>query len=209
MIFKFMGEKRVFIHIPKTGGNTIQKFLQASGMALDTLVVGVGGDGEHRFGVKGTITQNKHQTILEYIKLDPMTAGINKLSCVRKPFERMVSLYFSPHRWITINNQGEAVLPGRAPFCEEDFCNLVYSEKASWQILSTNKNQYVPPVLLETLRTESLDSDMETYFPGTFQVSGRKNESPYREEASIVLGSKELRSAVESSHHGIDLSLFY
>ena len=89
----------LFIHIPKTGGNSIQKILEQ--FSEDKIVKLYGfQDGEKRFSIKNPVfPYHKHSTLREYKKLLPNEkyTPLLKFTVVRNPWERMVSLYFSPH----------------------------------------------------------------------------------------------------------------
>ena len=89
----------LFVHIPKTAGNSIQGVLRE--YSEDEIVVGSGQDGVERFEVKsGGRDLMKHSTLADYVReLGPeAVAGLYKFACVRNPWDRMISFYFSPHR---------------------------------------------------------------------------------------------------------------
>lgn len=89
----------IFLHVPKTGGNSVQSLLLP--FSDDRMTATHHQDGRHRFGIIGSVTPRKHATLQEYGDI----LGTSRLEdyriaiVLRAPFERMVSLYFSPHRW--------------------------------------------------------------------------------------------------------------
>jgi hypothetical protein len=91
----------VFIHIPKTGGNSFQ--LAAERYSDDSLRKTLfHHDLQDRFEVAGKITGHKHFTCEEYVSqlgLDQFMS-LRKITFVRNPFDRVMSYYFSPHRWL-------------------------------------------------------------------------------------------------------------
>lgn len=100
----------LFIHLPKTGGNSIQIALLK--YSEDEKVVSVGVDGDNRFNIKSQrYGTNKHSCLREYARL--MEAGIYeslfKFSTIRNPWDKCVSWYFSPHRGTTTWNRKQFV----------------------------------------------------------------------------------------------------
>ena len=87
----------IFIHIPKTGGNSIQTVLAP--FSDDTILSHVGHqDGLERFAVRGRLTPFKHVDLDYYaqrVKLDRFTV----VACRRHPVDRLLSSYFSPCNW--------------------------------------------------------------------------------------------------------------
>lgn len=214
----------MFIHIPKTGGNSIQATLAEAGLALDTIVrEKAHQDGFHRFQVKGPLTQGKHQSMAEYIALDPTLLQAPIYACVRRPFERQVSLYFSPHRHVVVSKQnGSIVQRKKIQFDEQSFRKQVLATPSACQRLdpATDPNNTVATPLQKTmhqinklnltiLKTESLSDDFTRVLQRTLTASPR-NVSPYRDAALKILNSKELRHWVEDhTHHHMDLKAFY
>ncbi len=90
----------LFVHIPKTGGNSIQTVLMP--LADDEKVCnGPLQDGIERFGLVNRQTNTtKHSPLTEYKAALPAAtyAALYKFCCVRNPWERVISFYFSPHR---------------------------------------------------------------------------------------------------------------
>jgi len=90
----------LFIHIPKTAGNSIQSILR--NYSEDRIVCSAPfQDGFERFGVTseryGTC---KHSTLNDYRKVleGDVFRGLFKFTTIRNPWDRMISCYFSPHR---------------------------------------------------------------------------------------------------------------
>lgn len=92
----------LFVHVPKTGGNSIQNILAP--YSDDKIVcVKPHQDGLERFQVSSTIFKTqKHSTLIEYRREygDEMLDKLFKFCCVRNPWDRVVSHYFSPHRGV-------------------------------------------------------------------------------------------------------------
>ncbi|CAG1023101.1 hypothetical protein MTYM_02197 [Methylococcales bacterium] len=90
----------VFVHIPKTAGNSIQNALKTYS---DDKIVCLTSyqDGVERFEVISDLfNTNKHSTLAEYKNEygNTLFEKLFKFTCVRNPWERAISYYFSPHR---------------------------------------------------------------------------------------------------------------
>jgi hypothetical protein len=90
----------LFVHVPKTGGNSIQSRLAA--YSDDRLVVaGPHQDGVERFEIRSDqYAITKHSTLRDYQRqLEPsLFDRLFKFAVVRNPWDRLISFYFSPHR---------------------------------------------------------------------------------------------------------------
>jgi hypothetical protein len=90
----------LFIHIPKTAGNAIQNVLKQ--YSEETIVtIAPYQDRVERFEVRsGEYEIRKHSGLAEYQSRlgKSVTDQLFKFTCVRNPWERAISFFFSPHR---------------------------------------------------------------------------------------------------------------
>jgi hypothetical protein len=209
MLFTHNGEQCLFIHIRKTGGNTIQKALLNSGVSLDKIKISGHQDGEDRFEIKGSYTKTKHMWLAEYLKHEELLAA-NIFTCVRKPLQRLVSLYFSPHRHITKNfSTGAWQIPRDVNFDIDEFRNIVNKTPTCLDMLSIRigNDLFAMPTKIKIMRNESLKDDCKNILG--IDLSRSSNVSPYKMQACEVSERKDVISLIENSRHQQDELFFY
>jgi len=163
--------KFLFIHIPKTGGNAIRLALKDH--ADDELVFNEkqrayneSMQQSHRFGIRNPhIDLDKHGTLSKaHLKWDEQKLGewdtYYKFACVRNPWDRLVSLYFSPHL-------------GRDAYDEDEFIRLVNDTKKGTQSAYVLEEGRLATDYL--IRFESLKQD----FDAVSRKLGIEAELPY------------------------------
>lgn len=101
----------LFVHVPKTGGNSVQDILKA--YSEDMIVCPEPHqDGVERFEVlNATFGFLKHSPLSEYKEKLPADSygRLFKFACVRNPWERAISYYFSPYRGVSGFDKGEFI----------------------------------------------------------------------------------------------------
>lgn len=158
----------IFLHIPKTGGNSVQSLLLP--FSDDRPTATGYQDGKHRFGVVGPVTPRKHATLQEYADiLGPELQGYKVAITLRAPFERMISLYFSPHRW-----------QNNAPVWNEAaFLNMVQNEASASSFLRLMDHSAIPDFLLcfDTLEADLREMASRLGLPPALHALPKLNSS--------------------------------
>lgn len=98
--------KFIFLHVVKTGGNSISHVLAP--VSDNSIFSEKHHDGINRFAVSGPITNDKHAPLSVYAKaLGPDLDDYRIMISVRHPFPRALSHYFTPSRWFRQTAEGE------------------------------------------------------------------------------------------------------
>lgn len=103
-------KKFIFVHIPKTAGNAIQNVLIK--YSEDQVVcTAPHQDGIERFNLTNQYGLCKHSSLREYHAAlgEHEFSRRFKFACVRNPWDRAISFYFSPHRNINTWNREDFV----------------------------------------------------------------------------------------------------
>jgi hypothetical protein len=93
-------KKFLFIHVPKTAGNSVQRFLVD--FSEDEILANERyHDGSNRFGIYNSSYKfKKHSTLSHYKSILPthVYKSLFKFATIRNPWDKLISFYFSPHR---------------------------------------------------------------------------------------------------------------
>lgn len=139
-----VNNKFLFIHIPKTAGNSIQAVL--SKYSEDVLVRDdPDQDGINTFEVRNNnIPVTKHSPLKKYSKhINPIFFdSFFKFTCVRNPWDRLVSLYFTPKK-------------NRSTWDRKEFINLIEETPTMVSYINVNGSLKIDYIL----RYESVDVD--------------------------------------------------
>lgn len=208
----------LFVHIPKTGGNFIQKSLLP--YSSDTILADNAQDGVDTFKVSGLHTKTKHSG-LEAYKSSMEEEVFNRLlvaTAVRHPLDRMLSLYFSPHRWRTPNYGYRAyrklfTMLGRAPSIPPHAYRqkkIVFDEKAFEKLVKSTPKMVDYLTVDNKLRQvdflvkyETFEHDIKRVFD-TLRISPPQfhkavNSSVFKEKSKLR-DSKILHNIVLANH---------
>lgn len=150
-----MSHNFLFVHIPKTAGNSIQNALRHYSMDKVVCLTNYQ-DGVERFEVRSELYKtHKHSVLNDYINEygDALYSKLRKFTCVRNPWERAISYYFSPHR-------------GKIEWNKRDFIKFVNNMRSVAYYLSIGTTEQEP--LIEAvknidyiIRFENLNEDFE------------------------------------------------
>lgn len=220
----FAEQKCVFIHVPKTGGNFFTRcFLRFSG---NSIVTSGHQDGSDRFELSGDATKTKHQTLAEYSDLiGPAFAGYTAYAFARPPVERMISLYYSPHRWMREQEGGGFDLDARnEPVDLKDFAALVSSNKSISDLLDAGNisgrlevdqtARHKSGARVSLLDFADLRSGLEKFgrengFDLTDMPAKKVNSSSVNDPMTLNAGQMDqIKQIVMKSHHSKDQLFF-
>lgn len=178
----------IFVHAPKTAGNSVQEVLLP--FSDDSKTVTAHQDGVERYGIAGAVTRRKHATLADYEKALGAAAldGFAKFCVVRNPWERALSNYFSPHRWMAESGGGHAAL--RPEWDELRFSELLSRMKPVSSYMTDGGGRFRADFVL---RFETLEAD----FAGACRRLGLPGAAalPHRNRKAAGAGSEIYRRA--------------
>ena len=187
--------KFIFIHIPKTGGNSLQEVLKI--YSEDILTTNNKyQDGIERFGVTNIKYRTKKHSPLSYyhsVMERSLFKQLFKFATIRNPWERMISLYFSPHRGLKIE------------WNKNKFIELVYRAKPLRYFINKQNSKSLDNDIDFLIRYERLNDDFEKVCkilnipPKSLKVlnrSRREHYSMYYDDDLIDLVKRKFREEI-------------
>ena len=196
----------LFIHIPKTAGNSIQNILKD--YSEDNIIrVAKHQDGINRFEVQSDrYAIDKHSTLAVYKKEieSEIFDRLFKFSTIRNPWDRMISFYFSPNRGVTAWNRDDFITLVQRVHTAQDYLKLGPSQEIETQ----NERANHTPLDQEIdflMRFEHLQEDFNTVcsklnIPSTklphVNTSGKKHYSAYYDRELVALIQEKFREEI-------------
>lgn len=187
--------KFIYLHVPKTGGNAVQSILLPH--SDDEKFVLDFQDGVDRFGIRGAVTPEKHALLRDYYAvMGTEVARYHVALTVRHPYDRLVSHYFSPHRWRDPDDPSRSIPP---VFDEAAFVRTARTLKPMLAFLEVPAPIHAGTTVL---RFERLADDLNAFaarlIPDLRVVLPHVNKSAAPQElGQWVRNSRALRNAVE------------
>jgi len=171
--------KFILLHVPKTGGNSIQSILLP--MSDDSLTQNAYQDGYDRFDVKGPVTPKKHASFSDYYAILKDEIFDYKITItMRHPLQRALSYYHMPRRWIELNENG--VAKNLTPIWNKnDFFKLLEKIKPASDFIKFN-DTYIKPdyvIHLENLKADFTQFCLDCGLPFTGADLPHRNKSSY------------------------------
>lgn len=191
----------LFVHAPKTGGNSIQSILQ---QYSEDRIIPKGGDTPvvDRFEVRSdTYGTHKHSSLSDYReRIDPeQFNSLYKFAVVRNPWELMISFFFSPHRKVSEWDRDSFIkLVGRRPIT------------ASYFTLEENVDGPIDADLDFLMRQEHLADDFKVACEKigiphaalpTHNASKRDHYSKYYDDETIELVAQKYHREIEFGNY--------
>lgn len=165
----------LFVHIPKTGGSSLELYFSSKyniSLGNDSLYGFLGNDSEVK--VNSSLQHITYQTIIKYndffkVKLD----NLEIISIVRNPYERLVSDLFWYSK-INIDTPKEEVCDIIKTYLTE---NLDNHNLPQYTYITDDNKQLLPGIKL--LHTETLNQDMVNagYTDFNIKVNHNKNSN--------------------------------
>ena len=221
--------KKLFIHIPKTGGSWLEHNLIKYS---DDKKYSIPESNKDNFGIKGKISTQKHNLLAEYkYILKKAYTDYEVFTIIRNPISRLISYYFSPDIWKVTQNKGVKHLSENLikfdldlfqKVCNDSFtCSDFINEDFNLNILKMNLRSYIqyyrnkPKTNIEIYRFENFSKEVKRLINKHSFIIDKKRfqQKIYASKNSSVKKSLELsseiRQVVERSKHIVDLELFY
>ena len=173
----------LFIHVPKTGGNSVASLLDP--ISDDDLTTRrTRQDGVDRFGLQNEFGLRKHATVAEWQEAlgSEVFPQYRSFSVVRNTWDRLISLFFSPGG-------------GRTTWDEADFSDFVSQARSALDFISV-KTAAGPEVVVDSLlRFETLAEDYYD-FASRAGLPEKYRQLPHRNRGIVDTSSLYSRELV-------------
>lgn len=194
--------KFISIHVPKTGGNFLNRALLP--MCDNEIYCEKFHDGVNQFGVRGAYSEDKHAPLSVYAQhLGEAFKTYRIIMSVRHPFPRALSFFFSPHRWFRKQPDGIWLLHDPV-WNEASFLKLIHTGGLLSAMSFLNLDPRPKPDFL--IRTENLAEDLNHVvrklgLPRDLQVAPQRiNTTAVKTDVlTKLLQSVDLRDQVEAA----------
>ena len=186
----------IFVHVPKTGGNSIQSVLLP--LSDDRMVLTQHQDGVERFDVVGPVTVNKHTPLAHYgATLGDLSPYFVFVSA-RHPFDRAVSFYLSPHRWANQGPSGAWEI-AQPSWSESNFLEFLdtMTPFISFVDVAGSIQQVDDIIRFETVRADFARVARRIGAPDLELTVHRNKSAADSEQRTAVMADKALRRIVE------------
>ena len=221
--------KKLFIHIPKTGGSWLEHNLIKYS---DDKKYFIPESSKDNFGIKGRISTQKHNLLAEYkYKLKKNYTYYKVFTIIRNPISRLISYYFSPDIWKVTSKKGVKHLnENQIKFdlglfqkvCDDSLtCSDFINEDFNLNILKMNLRSYIqyyrnkPKTNIEIYRFENFAKEVRRLINKHSFIIDKKRfqQKIYASKNTSIKksleSSYEVKQVVERSKHIVDLELFY
>ena len=221
--------KKLFIHIPKTGGSWLEHNLNKYS---DDKKYTIKESRRDNFGIRGKISTQKHNLLAEYkYLLKKKYNSYDIFTIIRNPVSRLISYYFSPDIWKVETSSGTKHIDEDQIKFDINFfqkicndaltCCDYINEDFSPNVLRFNLRSYIQyyrnKILtnVDIYRFENFEFEISKLLKNhSFKINlenikKKVYASNNSEKKRSLEKSLEVKQVVERSKHIVDLELFY
>jgi hypothetical protein len=211
-----LSKRFLFIHVPKTGGNSVFQALREYSEER-IITPGPVQDGLERFG---TVNDSypaivKHSTLSEHQSALPpdVFASLYKFAILRNPWERMISWYFSPHRQLPQKDRRAG--HGAGAWNRDHFLRFLTRRQTTRHYTCLADSPTLSHDLDVLLRFERLDDEFAALcsrldIPGRplpkYNCSIREHYSQYYDQELAALVGEMFREEIEFAGYRFERS---